>query len=278
LECSVDCANVIANQSEGKRLTDYKVSFNYQQSTGRPAANTGSSSESPVIEFLCDPALEGRIPPPERAIRFAPDWFKRLEREMGVPDAQGLPGLTAKACLPMTDAFSLGFVLPLPFDVQLRIPEDRVSIQMGWAPDVPFQPIEQHHPAQIGAPEPPFESVMPLKFINPWRIKVPDGYSVLFTQPLSRPDLPFTCFSGFVDCDRFDALVNLPFAWTGPTGDHFLPAGTPIAQLLPIRRDAMIKQSVARASTEAERAEQEAASHRKYHEESTYAKDWRVKK
>jgi len=173
-------------------LTDYKVSFNYQQSTGTATGATGSAPESPIIEFLCDPALEGRIPLPERAIRFAPDWFKRLEREMGVPDAQGLPGLTAKACLPMTDAFSLGFVLPLPFDVQLRIPEDRVSIQMGWAPDVPFQPMEQHHPAQIGAPQPPFQSVMPLKFINPWRIKVPDGYSVLFTQPLSRPDRPAT--------------------------------------------------------------------------------------
>jgi hypothetical protein len=40
----------------------------------------------------------------------------------------------------------------------------------------------------------------------------------------------------------------------------------------------MVKQSAARASTEAELAEQEAARHRKYTEESVYAKDWRVKK
>ncbi|MDG2004112.1 MAG: hypothetical protein P8J20_12355, partial [Novosphingobium sp.] len=218
------------------------------------------------------------IPPPERAIRFAPEWFKQLDREMGMPDANGLPGLTAKACLPMTDAFSLGFVIPLPFDVAFQVPEDRVSIQLGWDPDAPFQPVEQHHPAQIGAPEPPFQSTMPLKFINPWRIKVPPGYSVLFSQPLSRPDLPFTCFSGFVDCDRFDTTVNLPFAWTGPIGEHVLPAGTPLAQIVPIRREAMLKTGTARASTDAELAEQEAARHRKYHEESTYRNEWRVKK
>lgn len=233
---------------------------------------------APEVEFLCDPGLHGRIPAPERAIRFAPEWFRRLPREMGMEDAHGMPGLTAKACLPMTDAFSLGFVIPLPCDLQVLIPEDRVSIQFGWAPDAPFQPIEQHHPGQIGAPEPPFERTMPLKFINPWRIKVPDGYSVLFTHPLNRPDLPFTCFSGLVDCDRFATTVNFPFALTGEVGEHFLPSGTPIAQLVPIRRDTLLKDAAARPSTAEELAEQEAAKQRKYHEESTYARDWRVKK
>ncbi|WP_432768849.1 MAG: hypothetical protein HEQ22_16025 [Sphingopyxis sp.] len=230
------------------------------------------------IEFLCDPALWGRIPPPERAIRFAPDWFKRLNRDMGMTYENGLPAMTAKACLPMTDAFALGFVIPLPFDVRILVPEDRVSIQFGWADDLPFAPLEQHHPAQIGAPAPPFERVMPLKFINPWRIRVPAGYSLLFTQPLSRPDLPFTCFSGLVDCDRFDTTVNLPFAWTGASGDHVLPAGTPIAQLVPIRRDTMIRHDGARAATADELAVQAAASERKYGEESTYRREWRVKK
>ncbi|MDN3645992.1 hypothetical protein QWY75_07220 [Pontixanthobacter aestiaquae] len=263
-------------------MSDFKVSFGFTQTDktpepGPPPEPTGPAPDD-TIEFLCDPELLGKIPAPERSIRSAPEWFKRLDREMGMKDANGLPGLTVKACLPVTDTFSLGYMIPLPFDVQLHIPEDRVSIQMGWAPDVPFQPIEQHHPAQIGAPEPPFESTMPLKFINPWRIKVPDGYSVLFAQPLSRPDLPFTCFTGMVDCDRFDTTVNIPFVWTGPTGEHLLPAGTPIAQCIPIKRDALLKQTTARASTPEELAEQAAAKQRKYHEESTYARDWRVKK
>ncbi|GGD56578.1 hypothetical protein GRI62_02695 [Erythrobacter arachoides] len=231
-----------------------------------------------LIEFLCDPDLEGRIPQPERAIRFAPDWFRRLDREMGVPDAQGMPGLTVKACLPVTDAFALGYVIPLPWDVSVRVPEDRVSLQFGWTPECTFQPIEQHHPAQIGAPEPPFQHSMPLKFINPWRVKVPLGYSVLFTPPLNRPDLPFTCFSGMVDCDNFATTINFPFLWTGETGDHILPAGTPIAQVIPMPRDALIKTHTARASQSDELIEQADARHRKYHSESAYRREWRVRK
>lgn len=231
-----------------------------------------------LIEFLCDPDLAGRIPPPERAIRFAPDWFRRLDREMGVPDAHGLPGLTVKACLPVTDAFALGYVIPLPWDVAVHVPEDRLAIRLGWTDECAFQPIEQHHPAQIGAPEYPFEQAMPLKFVNPWRIKVPGGYSVLFTQPANRPDLPFTCFTGLVDCDNFATTINFPFLWTGETGDHILPAGTPIAQVIPIRRDALLKDHVVRASTLEELAEQAAARDRKYHSESAYAREWRVRK
>ncbi|MBB3033366.1 hypothetical protein [Alteriqipengyuania lutimaris] len=238
----------------------------------------GESGHAPQIEFLCDPALFGRIPAPERAIRFAPEWFRRLDRDMGMPDANGMPGLTVKACLPVTDAFALGFVIPLPYDVLLHVPEDRVSIGLGWAENVAFAPIDQHHPGQIGAPNAPFEAAMPLKFVNPWRIKVPEGYSALFMQPLNRPDLPFTTFSGLVDCDRFDTTVNMPFLWTGPLGEHVLPAGTPIAQIVPIRRDALIKEGQARASSEDERAEQNEAARRKYNEVSTYAREWRVKK
>ena len=254
-------------------MTSFEINTDWDEASSLPPGE-----QAPALEFLCPPELWGRIPAPERAVRFAPEWFKRLKPDMGMNYAGGLPAKTAKACLPMTDAFALGFVIPLPFDVRLIVPEDRVSIQLGWSPDVPFEPIAYHHPGQIGAPAPPFERTMPLKFINPWRIKVPAGYSLLFTQPLSRPDLPFACFSGLVDCDRFDTTVNIPFAWTGPAGDHVLPAGTPIAQVVPIRRDTLVKHSVARPSTPEEQAEEAEAKRRKYGEVSTYAREWRVKK
>lgn len=254
-------------------MTEFRVGIDDGEAQAAPAAGA-----APLIEFLCAPALFGRIPPPERAVRFVPEWFKRLPREMGMKYPDGRDALTAKGCLPMTDAFALGFVIPLPFDARLVVPEDRLHIQLAVAPGLPFQPVESHHPAQIGAPAAPFERTMPLKFTNPWRIRVPPGYSVLFTHPLSRPDLPFIGFSGLVDCDRFDTTVNLPFAWTGPPGDHLLPAGTPIAQLIPLRRDTLIKDETARPSSDAELAEQAEAKRRKHSEESPYARNWRVKK
>jgi hypothetical protein len=259
-------------------MSDFSISFGFEGSGHPEKEQPSGNGDAPVIEFLCDPTLAGTVPQPERAIRYAPDWFRKLEREMGVPDAHGLPGLTAKACLPMTDAFALGFVIPLAYEVHLRIPEDGMNIAMGWGEHCQFAPIEQHDPAQLGAPNPPFSQTMPLKFINPWRIKVPDGYSVLFQPLMNRPELPYYCFSGLVDCDRFATTINFPFIWTGGPGEFRLVAGTPLVQVIPIRRDALIKGYTARISTKEELAEQAAAAKRKYTEESTYRKDWRVKK
>lgn len=230
------------------------------------------------IEFLCDPELLGHIPAPARTQRFIPDWFRRLDRKLNNSRSPAGPKLTIRACLPVADVFGLGFIIPLPFDLHIHVPDDRVSIRTKWASELPFTPIVPHDPGQIGAPEAPFESAMPLKFINPWRVRLPEGYSVLFTPPLSRPELPFTCFSGLVDCDRFNTTVNIPFVWTGPIGEHHLPAGTPIAQCIPIDRKTLIKGHEARASTEDELVEQAAADHRKFNEEGAYARDWRVRK
>ena len=63
--------------------SNYRIRYNLGgQGALTPAP--APAPEAPLIEFLCDPELAGKIPPPERAIRFAPDWFKRLNREMGM--------------------------------------------------------------------------------------------------------------------------------------------------------------------------------------------------
>jgi hypothetical protein len=230
------------------------------------------------IEFLCDPELLGTIPEPKPAMRFAPDWFRNMKREMGMLDAHGLPALTVKACMPVTDALALGFVIPLPYDITFGGASDMPTLQVRWGDDCAFQPIEQHHPGQLGAPDPPFAHVSPLKFINPWRIKVPEGYSVLFQPVMNRPDLPFFCFSGLVDCDRFHTTINFPFIWMGGMHEQLLEAGTPMVQVIPVRRDALIKSHNARASSPEEAAEQALANERKYGEVSTYRKEWRAPK
>ena len=245
---------------------------------GAKAGKATQAADAPRITFLCDPAVEDRLPPPQPANRFLPDWFTSLDREMGMPDPHGLPGLTVKACMPVTDAFSLGWIIPLACDVRFMVDESGTGIQAGWPPDAPFQPIEQHHPGQIGAPAAPFERTVPLKWINPWRIKVPEGYSVLFLHPLNHFELPFRCFSGLVDCDRFDTTVNFPFAWTEAPADVTLARGTPIIQLVPVRREALLQGCEVRASTDRELAEQKAAAEKKYGFASTYRREWRVKK
>ena len=59
---------------------------------GEETRDPSPDEEPPSIEFLCAPELWGRIPVPERAVRFVPEWFKRLERELaGMTYPGGLP-------------------------------------------------------------------------------------------------------------------------------------------------------------------------------------------
>lgn len=227
------------------------------------------------ITFLCPPELEGRIAPPVRASKVLPDWFRDLPREMGMKDAHGLPGLTVRACLPVADVMSLGWVIPLPFDIWTDIDPVTGQLQFQWAKNLPFQPIEGHHPGQIGAENPPFNGRMPLKFINPWRVKLPPGWSASFLHPINHFELPFTAFSGAVDCDALDVAVNVPFLWGGQDPKIHLPAGTPMVQVIPYARAAMPATATIRAETQAESDRRSAAATRKYTEESVYAREWR---
>ena len=69
-------------------------------------------------------------------------------------------------------------------------------------------------------------------------IEAPPGYSVLFTHPFNRPDLPFTTLTGLVDCDKFhDSPVNFPARWHDAGFNGVLPKGTPVAQCLPVKRE-----------------------------------------
>tara|TARA_R110002074_G_scaffold97574_5_gene211833 strand:+ start:1468 stop:1620 length:153 start_codon:yes stop_codon:yes gene_type:complete len=46
-----------------------------------------------AVEFLCPPEMIGKIPEPAPAAKILPEWFRDLDREVGMKDAGGLPGL-----------------------------------------------------------------------------------------------------------------------------------------------------------------------------------------
>ena len=189
-------------------------------------------------------------------------------------DAHGLPGLTVRACLPVADAMSLGWTIPLPVDVEVETDPATGRLEFRWAKDAPVEPLGQHHPGQIGAEGPgPFAGRMPMKFMNPWRVVLPEGWSALFVHPINHAQLPFSVFGGAVDCDALNVPVNLPFVWTG--GEAHLPAGTPIAQVIPYKRAAMRLATEVRAETSDEAATRAAAHTRKHTEDSVYAREWR---
>jgi hypothetical protein len=83
-----------------------------------------------------------------------------------------------------------------------------------------------------------------IKFHNLWSIEAPEGYSLLFTHPINRFDLPFTTLTGLVDCDLYhDSWIHFLAHWHDMNFSAVLPRGTPVAQCTPVKRESWVAQT-----------------------------------
>jgi hypothetical protein len=171
---------------------------------------------------------------PQPASAFIPDWYKNVESYIGgkkETDGNGGTKATIKRCMPVFDAITSGYIITSPADVMVSVKEGHQFFEWANFGLISFHPIEQapEHPARK-----PFSYP---KWNNPWAIKTPKGYSTMFIQPMHRESV-FTILPGIVDTDIYTAPVNFPFVINDPEFEGLIPKGTPIAQVIPIKRDA----------------------------------------
>jgi hypothetical protein len=180
---------------------------------------------------------------PQPASRYIPDWYKDLDSYIEnekKPDGKGGTTGTIKRCMPVFDSISSGYIIPTACDIWVRqIASDTKNLQdtqpfYEWPTfdAIAFHPIEQvsNYPNNTG------HKIAYPKFINPWSIKTPPGYSTLFVQPWHRKS-EFTILPGIVDTDKYTPPVNFPFILNNIKFEGLIPAGTPIAQVVPFKRD-----------------------------------------
>jgi len=185
---------------------------------------------------------------PKPATASVPDWYKNLESYMNgakKPTGEGQTSATIKRCMPVFDAITTGYVIYTYADVfvsqQPIIGEDGkpTGKTQPWYEWPSFGPI-QFHPVQQAPTHPNrgdmVEGGSYPKWINPWSIQTPKGYSALFTQPMHR-ESPFTILDGIVDTDSYNAPVNFPFVLNDWGFEGVIPAGTPMCQVIPFKRD-----------------------------------------
>jgi len=177
--------------------------------------------------------LNVNLEAPKPASRFIPDWYKNLDSYInGVkkPDGKGSTTGTIKKCIPVFDAITAGYIIELPADVFVSVRDSGQWFEWADYGLVTFHPVAQApmHPNGNSLPYP--------KWMNPWSIKTPKGYSVLFVQPFHRESV-FTILPGIVDTDQYTPPVNFPFVINDPTFEGLIPKGTPIAQVIPFKRD-----------------------------------------
>ena len=177
------------------------------------------------------------IEKPQPASKFIPDWYKNLESyydEKKKPDGNGGTTATAKRCMPLFDVVTAGYIITLPADVWVSLKEkDGETLQ--WFEWSSFDLISFHPVRQ--APEHPLRNNYPYpKWMNPWSIKTPKGYSCLFTQPFHRESY-FKILDGIVDTDLYTSPVNFPMVINDSKFEGLIPKGTPIAQVIPFKRE-----------------------------------------
>jgi hypothetical protein len=171
---------------------------------------------------------------PKPAVKEVPDWYKNTQEYTGEQGKKITnPGNTAhtiKKCIPVFDAITAGYVLYTQVDVQVSRAGDLPYYTWSDQNAISFHPIEQAplHPKRNEAPYP--------KWNNPYAISTPPGYSVLFTAPMHRKSV-FTILDGIVDTDTYKAPVNFPFVLNDVKWEGIIPAGTPMAQAIPFKRE-----------------------------------------
>ncbi len=207
------------------------------------------------ISFRCDPALIDLLPRPAPAREFLPDWLREMPRH-AFSDLHDDDIRTVKHCPPFVDAMSQGFMIPLACDVTVR--DGRLS----WDWNIPAlsvamhprAPVSFHAPAQVqGTPfHQPGQVIV--KFNSFWTIELEPGWSLFATHPVNRADLPFRLLGGVVDADRFhDVGILFPAVWLDPAFSGVLPRGMPVAQCIPVRREAALLDCRAFAPADRER-------------------------
>lgn len=189
-----------------------------------------------IIEFYCDEKYFGSIPEPVPAFKKIPNWFKKLQNSCGHRDSFGQPALTAKRCIPMLDALSTGWILSSHGDVTLRVSESGEFIE-DISPKVFGSVVEYHSIDQLGGKNSPTYPGPAVKFINHWVVKTAPGYSCLFVPCLNHLEEKFTLFSGVVDTDNYPKEVNFPGILHGKDTEIYIPAGTPLMQVIPFKRN-----------------------------------------
>lgn len=199
-----------------------------------------SSTDGQVLVFKCPKALEGLAPPPIPAGQGLPHWLRAMPAQ-AFSAVVGAEDDTVKRCPPFVDAMTHGFLIRLMCDVTVEGGEFRWNLDLPPGPEAGFprSPISFHDEGQVVGTPLFRDDRLLVKFNNPWTIAAPEGYALLFTHPVNRFDLPFTTLTGMVDCDRYrDAWIHFPAHWHDEGFCGVLPRGTPVAQCLPIKREA----------------------------------------
>lgn len=179
------------------------------------------------IKFTDTTGLVPEVFYPTPSKKSMPEWLKNLPPYY---DFKGKEEQTAKRCLPLLDSTMLGYTIYTTADIRITQTEGDPYFEWSHGRGIQFHAGAQtmtHSKTRFQTP----------KWMNPWSIETPQGYSCLIVSPVNHDELPFQIFAGVVETDSYTAPIHLPFNLTNPKHEGVVDAGTPIAQVFPFQRE-----------------------------------------
>jgi hypothetical protein len=173
---------------------------------------------------------------PKPAVSYLPEWYKKTqsyrENKKELLFGASTSG-TIKKCLPVFDALTSGYIISTYVDVLVK-KDEHGNIRYTCADNqnaITFHDIIQapYHPGMNNHPYP--------KWTNPWAIKTPKGYSCFFMPPVQGGNQYFSIIEGVVDTDSYYGAVHFPFVLKNIDFEGVIPAGTPMVQVFPFKRE-----------------------------------------
>ena len=184
-----------------------------------------------VLEFASE-YLE--IPDVKPAKGFIPEWYKSIKgyNNNNIKFNDDMRYANIKSCMPFLDTLTSGYMVELWTDIHVTGPAGNKLIRWASQPD----PLGMRKDFGDMMPAPKGYSDQQFGWRTVNIVKLPPGYSMLMTHPFNRLDLPFITVSGIVDLDTVLGEGNFPF-FIRDDFEGVIPAGTPIYQILPFKRE-----------------------------------------
>jgi hypothetical protein len=182
------------------------------------------------------------VPAPKPARMYIPQWYKDIPsppwEDLEFGDKPGdVTNLNIKACVPFLDAYTHGYIQETWTDIYIKSTPDGNAIESyNW----PIGPsIMSHRKNRTGFAISNAYYDLELIWEEQWLPKLPSGYSVIYTSPFNRFDLPFRSLDAVIDADMYHHEYEGQYPFYIQKGfSGVIPAGTPMYQIIPIKRDA----------------------------------------
>jgi len=168
-----------------------------------------------------------------------PDWYKKIEKFTNNKLSLSPTTMTVKTCAPFLDGFLTGYYMPTPVDILVEQTPLGPKFSWNFFDNDSYTStfiVEREESMFPGLPIPTGYHSNHFSWLTKQALKVEDGYSILITHPLNRDDLPFRTMSGVVDANYAMNGGKLPF-FLQMGFEGIIPAGTPIAQIIPIKTE-----------------------------------------